>query len=183
MSDGERDDVIHTKVKLTSAYGQSKRLTSKLSERKEDCVHDCIVKEENDCLALQFLEDRSVGSYLPADTNLTIMIALKGTIRDFSQSPNCAANCLQRVRSSGPGIIVCKLRATHRAFITWNILRAIWHEGTAQLQSLTEFKSRCFLNVVLLAEPLRHEGLRGVEEGTEVPGENPRQRASANAKY
>ena len=29
------------------------------------------------------------------------MIALKGAIRDFLQSPHCTANCLQYVRSSG----------------------------------------------------------------------------------
>ena len=39
-------------------------------------------------------------------------------IRDFFyNSPHNAANCLQHVRSSGPGAIVCKSRATHRALI------------------------------------------------------------------
>ena len=47
-----------------------------------------------------------------------IIIALKGAIRDFLQSSHSAANCLQRVRSSGPGAIVWKSRATHRAVIT-----------------------------------------------------------------
>ena len=47
-----------------------------------------------------------------------IIIAFKRTIRDFLQSPHSAANCLQHVRSSGPGAIVCKTRATHRALIT-----------------------------------------------------------------
>ena len=36
----------------------------------------------------------------------------------FLQSPHSAANCLQHVRSSGPGAIVCKSRETHRALIT-----------------------------------------------------------------
>ena len=36
-----------------------------------------------------------------------------GSTRYFLQSPHCAANCLQHVRSSGPGTIVCKSRATH----------------------------------------------------------------------
>ena len=49
---------------------------------------------------------------------IIIIITLKGTIRDCLQSPHCAANCLQHVRSSGPGAIVCKSRATHRALIT-----------------------------------------------------------------
>ena len=36
-----------------------------------------------------------------------IIIAFKGAIRDFLQSPHSAANCLQHVRSSGQGAIVC----------------------------------------------------------------------------
>ena len=47
-----------------------------------------------------------------------IIIAFKGAIRDFLQSPHSAANCLPNVCSSGPGVIVCKSRATHRALIT-----------------------------------------------------------------
>ena len=47
-----------------------------------------------------------------------IIIAFKGAIRDPLQSPHSAANCLLHVRSSGPGAIVCKLRATHQALIT-----------------------------------------------------------------
>ena len=34
------------------------------------------------------------------------------------QSPHCAANHLQHIRSSGPGAIVCKSYVTHRASIT-----------------------------------------------------------------
>ena len=49
---------------------------------------------------------------------LIIIIAFKGAIRDFLQSPHSAANCLHYARSSGPGAIVCKSRATHRALIT-----------------------------------------------------------------
>ena len=49
---------------------------------------------------------------------MIIIIAFKGAIRDFLQSPHSATNCLQHVRSSGPGAIVCKSRATHRALIT-----------------------------------------------------------------
>ena len=49
---------------------------------------------------------------------IIIIIAFKGAFRDFIQSPHSAANCLQHVRSSGPGAIVCKSRATHRALIT-----------------------------------------------------------------
>ena len=49
---------------------------------------------------------------------INIIIALKGAIRDFLQSPHSAANCLQHVRTSGRVGTVCKSRATHRALIT-----------------------------------------------------------------
>ena len=42
---------------------------------------------------------------------------------DFLQSPLCAANRLQHVRSSGPGAIVCKPGAAHRPLITRNMVR------------------------------------------------------------
>ena len=48
---------------------------------------------------------------------IMIMIALIlviGAIGEFKlQSPHCATNCLQHVRSSGQGAIVCKSCATH----------------------------------------------------------------------
>ena len=50
-----------------------------------------------------------------------IIIALKGAIRDFLQFPHSTANCLQHARSSSPGAIVCKSRATHRALIMCNM--------------------------------------------------------------
>ena len=52
---------------------------------------------------------------------IIIIIALKGAIRDFLQSPHCAANRHNHVRSSGPVAIVCKSRALHRALITCNM--------------------------------------------------------------
>ena len=59
------------------------------------------------------------------------------------------------------------------------VLRATY-EGTAQLLSLTEFKSLFFKNSFnILAEPLTDEG--GEETG--VPGENPWRRATENATY
>ena len=55
-----------------------------------------------------------------------MIIAFKGAIRDFLESPHSAGNCLQHARSSGPGAIVCKSRATHRALITCkNTLRRV----------------------------------------------------------
>ena len=52
-------------------------------------------------------------------TTTTILIII--IIEIFLQSPHCAANCLQRLPSSGPGAVVCKSRATHRALITCNM--------------------------------------------------------------
>ena len=49
---------------------------------------------------------------------IIIIIALKSVVRDLLQSPHSAANCLQHVRVSGPGAVVCKSRATQRALIT-----------------------------------------------------------------
>ena len=54
------------------------------------------------------------------------------------------ANCLQHIRSSGPGAILCKSRATHRAFITCNLQCDTWFEGTVQLLSLPELKRHLF---------------------------------------
>ena len=48
------------------------------------------------------------------------------------------------------------------------VFRAAWYKGTAQLLSLTEFKSH-LIELYLLAEPLTNEG--GEETG--VPRENP----------
>ena len=82
--------------------------------------------------------------YLKNVIIIIIIIAFKGAVQDLLQSPRCAANCLQHVRSSGQGTIVWKSRATHRAPIMYNVLCATWYEGIAQLLSLTEFKSHLF---------------------------------------
>ena len=75
---------------------------------------------------------------------MMIIITLKGAIRGFVQSPPCAANCLQHVRSSGQGAIVCKSRVTYPAFIMCNMSHATRYKGTAQLLSLTELKLHLF---------------------------------------
>ena len=86
---------------------------------------------------------------------IIIIIAFKGAIRDFLHSPHSAANCLQHVRSSGQGAIVCKSRATHRALITCKcMLRVTWYGGTTQLLSLTELKSDLSELFISLAKPL-----------------------------
>ena len=59
------------------------------------------------------------GHFLELETFIIIIIiAFKGDIPDFLQSPHSAANCLQHVHSSGLSAIVCKSRATHLALIT-----------------------------------------------------------------
>ena len=74
-------------------------------------------------------------------TTTTTTIVLKSAIRDFFlQSPHCAANCLQHVRSSGPGADVCKSRAALKALNTCNMSCATWYEGTAQLLNFKELK-------------------------------------------
>ena len=55
---------------------------------------------------------------LPLIIIIIIIIAFKGAIQDFLQSPHSAANSLHHAYSSGPGAIVCKSCATHRALIT-----------------------------------------------------------------
>ena len=73
---------------------------------------------------------------------MIIIIAFIGAICDFFlQSPHSAANCLQHVRSSGPGATVQHIERISRASV---MLRATWYEGTAQLLSLTELKSHLF---------------------------------------
>ena len=64
---------------------------------------------------------------------IIIIIAFKSAIRDFLQFPHCAANRLQHVRVSGPGAVVCKSRATHRALITCNMACYVSHGTEGQL--------------------------------------------------
>ena len=67
------------------------------------------------------------------------------------QSPHCAANCLQHVRSGSQGIILCESRATHRALITYRSCAA-WYDGTTQLFSLTVVVVCWLLNVPATCE-------------------------------
>ena len=70
---------------------------------------------------------------------LTI-IPLKVAIGDLLQSPHCTANCLQHHTQ----VTREQSCATHQALITCNMSCATWYQGTAQLLSLTEFKSQSF---------------------------------------
>ena len=54
---------------------------------------------------------------------IMITIALKGAIRDFSllQSPHCAANCLQHVRSSGV-LITCNTSNAYHVHVACHVV-------------------------------------------------------------
>ena len=98
--------------------------------------------------------------------------------RFFLQSPHCTANCLQHIRSSGPGAIVCKSRATHRALITCNMSCYVPRGTKGQLSyQVWQSLNRIYLSFILLAEPLTDKG----REETGVPGENPWRRASEHS--
>ena len=97
-------------------------------------------------------------------TTITIMIALKSANRDFLQSPHCAANCFQRVRSSGH---VCKSRATHRALVTHNVCHVVRRNSSTIRFGRVEIAF--ILALFYWLKPLTHEG-EGEEE-TGVPGE------------
>ena len=86
-------------------------------------------------------------------TIIIIIIALNGAIQDFWQSPLCSANCLQHARSSGPGAIVCKSRATHRALITCNMC-CVPRGTKGQL-------NRIYFSFILLTEPLNRRRMGG----------------------
>ena len=89
-------------------------------------------------------------------------------IRDFFTISSHFSNCLQHIRSSGQGTIVCKSCATHQTLSMCNMSCATWYKGTAQLLSLTDL-NHIYFSFILLAETLTDEG--GEETG--VPGENP----------
>ena len=65
--------------------------------------------------------------------------------RFFLQSPHCLVNCLQHICTSGQGAIMCKSRAIRQVLNMCNMSCVTWYEETAQLLSLTEFKSHLFL--------------------------------------
>ena len=73
---------------------------------------------------------------------IIITIAFKGAIQDLLLSPHCAANRLQHIRLSGPSAIMCNTSSAYH--LQHVMLCSTWYEGTAQLLSLTEFKSHLF---------------------------------------
>ena len=81
------------------------------------------------------------------------------------QSPHCATNCLQHVRSSGPGAIMCKSRATHQALITCNLQCTTWYEGAAQLL-ISQNWNHIYFSFILLAETI-NRWRRGGNWGTQ----------------
>ena len=112
-------------------------------QRRENgcwCCHISVICNVTEfCLDLVWVKQ---GWGTRAHYNIMIIIAFKGAIQDFLQSPHCAVNCLQHV----PGAILCKSRpntlcAYHMQHV---VLRATCCEGKAQLFSLTELKSHLF---------------------------------------
>ena len=121
----------------------------------------------NTCVALTFTFSAGrVGTGVPVQVNgmtswkkmmmmmmmiiiiiiIIIIKALKGAIRDFLQSPHCAANYFKQVRSRGPVCnrvqITCNTSSAYH--VQHVVLRAMWYEETARLLSLTELKSHLF---------------------------------------
>ena len=98
-------------ISLSLSLSLSLYLSPSLCECEYACVRACVRVCARVCVRVHACVRVSVYVY---DKN--IVIELKGAIRDFLQSPHGAANCLQHVRSIGPGAIVyCKSRATCRA--------------------------------------------------------------------
>ena len=81
------------------------------------------------------------------------------------QSPRCAANCLQYVRSSGQGAFVCKSCNTSSAY---HVQRVVCHVVQRD-SSAIKFDRVEIAFILALLYWLKHEG--GEETG--VPGENP----------
>ena len=89
---------------------------------------------------------------------MIIIIAFKGAIRDFLQSPHCAANRLQHIHSSGPGAFVCKSRATHGALITCNMSCYMPRGTKGQLSYYTWLSlNHIYFSYILLTEPLTNK--------------------------
>ena len=117
---------------------------------------------------------------VPGNIIIILVITFKGAVQDFLQSPHSAANCLQHVRSSGPGAIVCKSCATHRALITCKrhvTYHLVWRDSSA-----IKFDRVEIAFIWALFYWLNHYSNEGGEE-TGVPRENPWQWASENATY
>ena len=136
--------------------GRSSELRSKrhLCQSDHRCAsdfHSAHRRTQNDNHGLPALPPYPFSihvAFVTTTTTLIIIIiiiiiinCIESAIRDLLQLPGCAANCLQHVRSSGQGAIVCKSRATHRAVIACNMSCAMWYEGTARLLTSTELKS------------------------------------------
>ena len=105
------------------------------------CVCVCVCVCVSVCVCVHVWRDRLRG-HACVSMLVVIVIAFQGAVRDFLQSPHCAANCLQHIRSSGLGAIMCNTLSTYHK--QHDVLCATWYKGTAQLLSLTECKSHLF---------------------------------------
>ena len=72
-------------------------------------------------------------------------MTLKGASGDFEQSPHCAANCLQHVRPSVQGAIVCKSRACFVLFV--GCLTSQQHASVSQGRICTDNFTCCHTEI------------------------------------
>ena len=70
---------------------------------------------------LYSVEQKLIRLYPLLLTIIIIIITFKGAIRDFWRSLHCTTDSLHYVLLSGLGAIMCKLCATHRALIMYNM--------------------------------------------------------------
>ena len=91
------------------------------------------------------------------------IIALKGSITDCLQSPPCAANCLEHVHSSGPGVIMCKNHVRHIERLSRATCLAPVERRDTSAIYFGRDEIAFSVALYLLAEPLSDEG--GEETG------------------
>ena len=97
---------------------KTKKVAEEGLQRNRQMILDSWVKHGNDPRH-HFIQRNPPTTTRPAELSIIIIIiAFKGAIRDFLQSPHSTVSCLQHVRSSSPGATVWKSHATLRAHIT-----------------------------------------------------------------
>ena len=133
---------------------------------------------------------------------------MKSAVLDLLQYPSCAADCLQRRRSSPQSTAVCNSSAARPTLIMCSMLFAAWYQRTASLLSFVYaclfvfvlffsldeaivFHRAFTLRLFFACTASRHASSGAAAsayslhdeggEGTGVPGGNPRRRSSENA--
>ena len=109
---------------------------------------------------------------------MNLIVALKGAI----QSPHCAANCLQHVRSSGLGATVCKSRATHRALITCNMY-VVCHDTHPHIPSTSPIYTCTLQSYLKALTVLADEGVDVVPKEQAVAADSPPLTATRHVQH